>query len=483
MYLNDKKPENIIKPVADSISGRSGNSSNTLQLQDNRPGATARKKQMEAMANGTPVQKKENNTGLPDQLKSGIENLSGHAMDDVKVHYNSDKPAQLNAHAYAQGTNIHVAPGQEKHLPHEAWHVVQQKEGRVQPTAQMKEKININDNIGLEKEADMMGAKAMQLKNNQSVPSSEGFKNAGSLRAGANSPYQRMKWSRGPLDGKETNVDWKTITLGGDQVGVGMEAFPLGPEHLQGGPPKSGVQSKLMNMLPTDPSLSNPDKYIRGHLLNDNLGGPGDSENLFPITGNANKEHERVIESKVKRWVNDDKQWVKYTVDVTPGTVDLPKGVVNSRFVCAAHIWDPHSNTFGNSIAANITSQYKQEHKTDETNAADKGQRAAVGSQAAFYTPELSKSKKTKQAFDEETFEHIGFLFGNPDTAKLLKKLLMEYEGIGQGTIAQLQHIATFSNLSDADKNVLTAMSRVINAVGGNDELKAIIGDVYDEEF
>lgn len=75
-----------------------------------------------------------NNTGLPDQLKSGVESLSGHSLDDVKVHYNSSQPAQLNALAYAQGTDIHVAPGQEQHLPHEAWHVAQQKQGRVQPT-------------------------------------------------------------------------------------------------------------------------------------------------------------------------------------------------------------------------------------------------------------------------------------------------------------------------------------------------------------
>ena len=110
------------------------------------------------------IQRVENNTGLPDQLKSGVENLSGFSLDDVKVHYNSDKPAQLNAHAYAQGTDIHVAPGQEKHLPHEAWHVVQQKQGRVRPTRQMKGKVNVNDDRGLEAEADTMGAKALQLK-------------------------------------------------------------------------------------------------------------------------------------------------------------------------------------------------------------------------------------------------------------------------------------------------------------------------------
>jgi hypothetical protein len=76
------------------------------------------------------VQREENKTGLPDGLKSGMESISGMSLSDVKVHRNSDKPAQLQAHAYAQGTDIHLGPGQEKHLPHELGHVVQQKEGR-----------------------------------------------------------------------------------------------------------------------------------------------------------------------------------------------------------------------------------------------------------------------------------------------------------------------------------------------------------------
>jgi hypothetical protein len=106
-----------------------------------------------------PVQKSENKTGLPNYLKAGIENLSGMSMDDVQVHYNSSEPAQLQALAYTQGTDIHVGPGQEKHLPHEAWHVVQQKQGRVQPTFQMKG-VGVNDDAGLEREADDMGEKA-----------------------------------------------------------------------------------------------------------------------------------------------------------------------------------------------------------------------------------------------------------------------------------------------------------------------------------
>lgn len=138
------------------------------QLKDaiNKSGSVQQLKVYQQMANTAmpaPVQRKENNTGLPDNLKSGIENLSGYSMDDVQVHYNSGKPAQLQAHAYAQGTEIHIAPGQEQHLPHEAWHVVQQKQGRVQPTMQMKGVVPVNDDAGLEKEADVMGVKAMNV--------------------------------------------------------------------------------------------------------------------------------------------------------------------------------------------------------------------------------------------------------------------------------------------------------------------------------
>lgn len=110
----------------------------------------------------TVFQQKPNNTGLPDNLKAGVESLSGFSMDDVRVHYNSSQPATVQALAYTQGTDIHVAPGQERHLPHEAWHVAQQLAGRVEPTTEVGG-MPVNDNIGLEHEADVMGARANSL--------------------------------------------------------------------------------------------------------------------------------------------------------------------------------------------------------------------------------------------------------------------------------------------------------------------------------
>jgi hypothetical protein len=119
------------------------------------------RKATEAAANTAVIQrKKANETGLPDALKAGIESLSGFSMDHVKVVYNSSRPAEVNALAYAEGSVIHVAPGQEQHLPEEAWHIVQQMQGRVRPTTQVNG-AHVNAAPDLEREAELMGAKAL----------------------------------------------------------------------------------------------------------------------------------------------------------------------------------------------------------------------------------------------------------------------------------------------------------------------------------
>tara|TARA_R110002050_G_scaffold261556_1_gene401612 strand:- start:86605 stop:88521 length:1917 start_codon:yes stop_codon:yes gene_type:complete len=130
---------------------------------------TTQKMELDEEDEEFPMQQKENNTGLPDNLKSGMENLSGMNLDHVQTHYNSPKPAAVQAHAYAQGSTIHLASGQEKHLPHELAHVVQQAQGRVQPTTSVNG-MAVNDNVGLEKEADVMGEKAVSSgRDNSSI--------------------------------------------------------------------------------------------------------------------------------------------------------------------------------------------------------------------------------------------------------------------------------------------------------------------------
>ena len=113
-----------------------------------------------------------NMTGIPSQMRMKFEGMSGLSFDDVKVHYNSDKPAQMKALAYTQGNDVYIGPGQEKHLGHELGHVVQQKQGRVKPTEKMGGQL-VNSDAKLEKEADQMGATAIQMKRESGGENSE----------------------------------------------------------------------------------------------------------------------------------------------------------------------------------------------------------------------------------------------------------------------------------------------------------------------
>ena len=113
-----------------------------------------------------PLQPEENKTGMPDQVKNRMENTFGTDFSDVKVHSGSSKAMEVGALAYTQGTDIHFAPGQFKPdtstgrslLGHELTHVIQQSEGRVQPTGEVAG-MPVNDNPTMEKEADEMGKK------------------------------------------------------------------------------------------------------------------------------------------------------------------------------------------------------------------------------------------------------------------------------------------------------------------------------------
>lgn len=152
----------------------------TSGLEDNSPEAVSMRKfqsqvdgseEMQNLSkyqdkiNGGTKEKKPNKTGIPDDLKNSIEQLSGYSLDDVRVHYNSDKPALIQAYAYAEGNNIYVGPGQEKHLAHEIWHVVQQKGGNVKGDTQVDGSGTLaNTENSLEDQATKMGDKATKTK-------------------------------------------------------------------------------------------------------------------------------------------------------------------------------------------------------------------------------------------------------------------------------------------------------------------------------
>ena len=174
----------------------------TYTSRDNQENATSNNALCinDSSSHGLSLQRKArvaNNTGLPDSLKSGVESLSGYSLDDVRVHYNSSKPAAVQAYAYTQGTDIHIAPGQERCLPHEAWHVTQQMSGRVSPTTSIGG-VAVNDDASLEHEADVMGARASTLQGNNYAPVSRKAWSGSSVRQNKSLTIQREGAGEGP---------------------------------------------------------------------------------------------------------------------------------------------------------------------------------------------------------------------------------------------------------------------------------------------
>ncbi len=92
---------------------------------------------------------------LPQSIKARLEAYSGQTMDEVRVHADSDQPGPYGARAFAQGRDIHLAPGERALLAHEAWHVAQQKAGRVPVTGRVADRA-LNADTGLEAEAERM---------------------------------------------------------------------------------------------------------------------------------------------------------------------------------------------------------------------------------------------------------------------------------------------------------------------------------------
>ena len=264
-----------------------------------------------------------NNTGMPDNLKSGIESLSGFSMDDVRVHYNSSKPATVQALAYTQGTDIHVAPGQEKHLPHEAWHVAQQMAGRVSPTTNING-TPVNDNAGLEHEADVMGEKAVQCKGfiNMRPRKTENYKDNRTVfqrRTEVTYNYKTINYSlSSPPPGRHKEKITEAQQGGSVIVGCRMHAKLDPNDKIKGTVPNDEQKKfmKLFNYFFHPLNSLNKERFVKGHLLNHNLGGLGIACNLAPLTHSANNIHDVQVEEPLKKLIENG-FYTEYSVEAT----------------------------------------------------------------------------------------------------------------------------------------------------------------------
>jgi hypothetical protein len=73
--------------------------------------------------------------------------------------------------------------------------------------------------------------------------------------------------------------------------------------------------------MPLFGSLHRTDRHwVKGHLLNHQLGGPGSSENMTPITTGLNNEMKSLYENQIKKHVLEEAKVVDYTVTAQHGT-------------------------------------------------------------------------------------------------------------------------------------------------------------------
>ncbi|MFN8393493.1 MAG: TIGR02594 family protein [Bacteroidia bacterium] len=144
--------------------------------------------------------------GLSPELNSQMSSAMGHDFSNVNIHANSSKASDVGALAYAQGNDVHFAPGQFKPdtqsgqelIGHELAHVAQQREGRVQANNSVGG-MPVNDDKSLESEADSMGAKAAQMKPGPDFAGG----NSGSSGSSSSAPAQKKD---DPLKVKEGQV-------------------------------------------------------------------------------------------------------------------------------------------------------------------------------------------------------------------------------------------------------------------------------------
>jgi len=186
---------------------------------------------------------------------------------------------------------------------------------------------------------------------------------------------------------KQWDYQPKGQTLSGDStiVGASMRIDWLSADFIKqhpGSSPGSG-QDALMKKLVVDPTKRSAFKYIRGHLLNENLGGKGENQNLFPITANANSQHLQSTEREIKNWVvpkekQKKKKYALYEVTVAVRNVNLDekkaRNHVDSTFNCRVVLKD-ESGKEAKSFLSSIDSTYKEKETASRFDLATAKQR------------------------------------------------------------------------------------------------------------
>ena len=97
--------------------------------------------------------------------------------------------------------------------------------------------------------------------------------------------------------------------VGSKSIGTNLS---LKKGNKVGSEPSSSANAPLFG------ALHRTDRHwVKGHLMNHQLGGPGSSANMTPITTELNNKMKKLYENKIKKYVLEQARVVDYTVTVT----------------------------------------------------------------------------------------------------------------------------------------------------------------------
>jgi hypothetical protein len=132
---------------------------------------------------------------------------------------------------------------------------------------------------------------------------------AAAIRDDNASPMQRPRSSRAAAAAVVTIPRYFVApSYGSNTSGYGASSMTatIGPAQQNSGnygsPPGPSTPEIMRDLL--DSGKLNHFGWVAGHLLNDNLGGPGVAKNLTPLTTNGNKNHLNTCESAIKNFID-----------------------------------------------------------------------------------------------------------------------------------------------------------------------------------
>lgn len=116
-----------------------------------------------------------------------------------------------------------------------------------------------------------------------------------------------------------SEIEHEPASAGSNTFGRFARGFKLATGKFDRGTPPTQARHDIYDALNLRRQAGGASYYIRGHLLNDNLGGVGQWHNMTPLSREGNHQHEAQVESAVKAAV-DSGAIVEYTIRPTYST-------------------------------------------------------------------------------------------------------------------------------------------------------------------